>query len=445
MSRGRVRIVATAVLLVSSACASSRASTPEAVHFDRVAPTTAAAPTTRPATTVMTTTTTTEAPTTDQALTARGAVARPSFDAVIVHFLRARGALGASVAISRGGRLVYARAYGSRDLVTGGPVDVSSRFDLASISKVFAAAAVMRLVDAGRLHLDDKLLAVVGDSLVLPAGHDARLANTTIGQLLGHTSGVRSHPDMGPVDSRSCADAIVAALSRSFSVTPGSFLYSNVNYCLLGAVLEAVLKVPWETAVHQLVLDPAGAGAVQLAHTGVVGPNDVDARSGLGPTGDNPTYLEALGPAAQWAGTAADVVRVLDALGPDAAGDAGLLSHGALAAMTARPSASMPSLAIDADPSAETAPTLATTTTLATAGRWYGLGLMTWDGGASWGHSGSLPMARNLAVHQADGTTWCILVYGSFADHANALLHVMQSAMGTVTDWPTADLGSHVP
>jgi D-alanyl-D-alanine carboxypeptidase len=251
---------------------------------------------------------------------------------------------------------------------------------------------------------------------------------------------------MGPVGSGSCIDTIEHALGRPFSVSPGTFLYSNVNYCLLGVVLEAVLHVPWDTAVHQLVLDPAGAPAIQLAHTDVVGPNDVDHRSGLGPTGDNPTYLEALGPAAQWAGTAADVVRVLDALDPDTAGGAGLLSRGALAAMTARPAAAMPSLDIESTGSGDDpSPTTGTSATTAPAGRWYGLGLMTWDGGASWGHSGSLPMARNLAMHQADGTTWCILVYGSFDDHASVLLRTMQSAMAAVTDWPTADLGPEIP
>ncbi|MDQ1425054.1 MAG: D-alanyl-D-alanine carboxypeptidase [Acidimicrobiaceae bacterium] len=452
MSPRRVNLVATAALVVSSACTSTRASTSEIVHFDTVPPTTAPAPTTRATSTPVATTSTTEVGVTDPTLAARGPVALPAFDAVVESFLRAKGALGASVAIAKGGRLMYVRAYGARSRITDDPVTVSSRFDLASVSKVFAAAAVMRLVDAGRLHLDDKLLAVVGDRLTLPAGYDPRLADTTIGQLLGHTSGVRENPPMGPVGSASCIDTITHALSRPFSVSPGTFLYSNVNYCLLGVVLEAVLHVPWETAVHQLVLDPAGAPAIQLAHTGMVGPNDVDHRSGLGPTGDNPTYLEALGPGAQWAGTAADVVRVLDALDPNRAGGADLLSPGALAAMTARPSAAMPSLdidsgAIDGAPAAGEGPPASadTPTTAVPAGRWYGLGLMTWDGGASWGHSGSLPMARNLAIHEADGTTWCILVYGSFDDHADALLRTMHSAMATVIDWPGGDLGPAVP
>jgi D-alanyl-D-alanine carboxypeptidase len=435
----RISIVATAALVITGACASTRASTSEAVHFDTV-----------PATTAPPATTTTHASSTIAASTttlgAQGPVVLPAFDAVVEQFVRAKGALGASVAIAKGGRLIYARGYGVRSRLTDDPVGVGSRFDLASISKVFAAAAVMRLVDAGRLHLDDRLLAVVGGRLTLPDGHDPRLADTTIGQLLGHTSGVRASPSMGPVGAGSCRDTIAHALSRPFSVLPGTFLYSNVNYCLLGVVLEAVLNIPWETAVHQLILDPAGAAATQLAHTGVVGARDVDHQSGLGPTGDNPTYLEALGPAAQWSGTAADVVRVLDAMDSGAAGGAGLLSRGALAAMTAQPSAATPSIDVESvDTSSTDAAPAAAPTTAVPAGRWYGLGLMTWDGGASWGHSGSLPMARNLAIHQPDGTTWCILVYGSFDDHADVLLRTMHAAMGAVTAWPTGDIGPDVP
>ena len=107
----------------------------------------------------------------------------------------------------------------------------------------------------------------------------------------------------------------------------------------------------------------------------------------------------------------------------------------------------MPSLDIESTESGgdDPSPTADTSTTMPPAGQWYGLGLMTWDGGASWGHSGSLPMARNLAIHQADGTTWCILVYGSFDDHADVLMRTMHSAMAAVTDWPTADLGPQIP
>jgi hypothetical protein len=111
------------------------------------------------------------------------------------------------------------------------------------------------------------------------------------------------------------------------------------------------------------------------------------------------------------------------------------------------PSLDIDSGAIDGAPAAGEGPPASadTPTTAVPAGRWYGLGLMTWDGGASWGHSGSLPMARNLAIHEADGTTWCILVYGSFDDHADALLRTMHSAMATVIDWPGGDLGPAVP
>lgn len=445
MSRGQSTI-AVAVALLTTACTASNATTTETVPFVTVVPTVPTTETPAPTRTLPVSSATTTQPAAPVAsLSARGPVELAAFDAVLEETLQRKGAIGASVAVARGGKLVYARAYGSRDRTTGAPVELGSRFDLASLSKVFVAAAVMRLVDEGRLHLDDKLLDVVGDRLVLPPSHDPRLADTTIRQLLGHTSGIREHPDMGPVGATSCDDTIDHALQRGMSVAPGTFLYSNVNYCLLGRVVEAVLDEPWETAVHELVLDPAGAAHVQLAHTGYVSPGDVDHVAGLGPTGDNPTYLEALGPAAQWAGSAADVVRVLDALDPEQNDGARLISAAALATMTARPATATATDVVDDGTAGSIDPTVTTSTAMSIAERWYGLGLMAWDGGASWGHSGSLPMARNLAMHQADGTTWCILVYGSFDDHTDVLLRAMRTALSTVTEWPTADLGPAVP
>src|SRR3954466_6057656 len=102
MSNRRVCIVATAAVVIASACASTRASTSEAVHFDTV-----------PATTVAPATTTTHASSTTVASTttlgAQGPVVLPPFDAVVEQFLRSKGALGASVAIAKGGRLIHAR------------------------------------------------------------------------------------------------------------------------------------------------------------------------------------------------------------------------------------------------------------------------------------------------------------------------------------------------
>jgi hypothetical protein len=57
---------------------------------------------------------------------------------------------------------------------------------------------------------------------------------------------------------------------------------------------------------------------------------------------------------------------------------------------------------------------------------WYGLGVMVWDGGASWGHSGTIEGGRAIVEHDADGTTWAITVSGTkprLGEDLRALVH----------------------
>jgi hypothetical protein len=79
--------------------------------------------------------------------------------------------------------------------------------------------------------------------------------------------------------------------------------------------------------------------------------------------------------------------------------------------------------------------------------RAYGLGLWLEDGGTAWGHTGSLQQARAMVLHEADGTTWAILVNGKLDDHAAKLMDVMRRAIATVptASWPAGDLSPDLP
>ena len=106
-------------------------------------------------------------------------------------------------------------------------------FGIGSVSKAFTAAAVLDLVDAGTIALDDR----AGD---LVPGLDGPVAGVTVEQLLLHTSGlIGSHGlDSEPLEH----DAAVAAISRlTLAFEPGTdFLYSNTGYTLLALIVEAV-------------------------------------------------------------------------------------------------------------------------------------------------------------------------------------------------------------
>ncbi len=87
------------------------------------------------------------------------------------------------------GQIVYAKSCGYADTATGMPIRPELRFDLASISKQFLAAAVLMLVDQGRLGLDDRIATWLGSDG--PPGWN----DITIRQALSHTAGLPGLPD----------------------------------------------------------------------------------------------------------------------------------------------------------------------------------------------------------------------------------------------------------
>ena len=196
-----------------------------------------------------------------------GTPARPDFDAAVNGFLSSRGLRGASVAVAKEGRIVYARSYGAMD-DAGTPVRVDTRFRFASISKVITAAAVLQLVQAGALSLDDSVFALLADRLPLVENPDPRLGRITVKDLLNHTSGFTKSTDpffteqprvrqvFGPSGPKSCLDAAAWFVTLPLANNPGStFNYVNMNYCLLSLLVEKYTGEDYDKVVQSLVLE----------------------------------------------------------------------------------------------------------------------------------------------------------------------------------------------
>src|SRR5205814_145249 len=110
---------------------------------------------------------------------------------LLTQFLKDNELPGAAVAVTRGGRLVYARGFGYRDVENKKPIEPAALFRIASVSKPFTAVAVMQLVDAGKVNLDDPVLKYVKLEPFMPEGGkpDERWAKVTVRQCLRHTGG----------------------------------------------------------------------------------------------------------------------------------------------------------------------------------------------------------------------------------------------------------------
>lgn len=175
---------------------------------------------------------------------ARAATIEPeqlkTLDAVVEEAIAARSLPGAALAITVDGKLVASRTFGLSDVDTNSPVTRATLFRLGSISKFVTAAAVMRLVQSGKLRLTDKVSVLLKDR----PDFSRQLGEVTVQQLLNHTSGLPdlASRELGELISRNAPIAdehVVAALQRPSLSAPGiTWSYNNVGYRLLSWVLE---------------------------------------------------------------------------------------------------------------------------------------------------------------------------------------------------------------
>jgi CubicO group peptidase (beta-lactamase class C family) len=174
---------------------------------------------------------------------------------------------GLAVAVVRDGRVAFEWTRG---------VDAETPFLLGSVSKPFTALAVLRLVEAGRVDLD----APVGGYLpwLRFAGSPAPVA-VTVRQLLTHTSGLPSVAERGLTDRFDNAPGGLARSVRDLAaVRPvgppgGAHRYSDANYMVLGALVEAVSGESFGAHLRRHVLDPLGMSraAATAAEAAAVG------------------------------------------------------------------------------------------------------------------------------------------------------------------------------
>jgi CubicO group peptidase (beta-lactamase class C family) len=228
---------------------------------------------------------------------------------------------GLSMAIAESGRIVLERAYGLADIATGEALTPAHRFRVASHSKTFTAAAVMKLREAGRLRLDDTAGAYV-------SGLHRSVARATIAQLLSHTAGIiRDGTDAGQwVDRRPFLNEkeLRAALAEA-PILPANtrMKYSNHGFGLAGLVIEAVTGESYGAWVAREIVAACG-----LAHTipdARVAARVPFARGHAPPLllgercvipADNPT--NALAAATGFVSTAGDLARFFGQLSPEA-------------------------------------------------------------------------------------------------------------------------------
>ena len=225
--------------------------------------------------------------------------------------MRVSDLLGSVLAVAHRSKVTFERAYGVADVETGEPLTPRHRFRVASHSKTFTSAGIMKLRDQRRLRLDDPV------GLYVP-GLREDVAGVTVGQLLAHSGGlIRDGVDAGHwLERRPFFDA--AGLDAELAGPPvfppnERFKYSNIGFGLLGRIIGRIVGEPYDSWIAREIVAAAGLdeAAPDMTSEGASLSRGHGLKMPLGrrPVFDGEAPTHALAPAIGFVSTAADLAR----------------------------------------------------------------------------------------------------------------------------------------
>ena len=203
-----------------------------------------------------------------------------AMDKKVNAYLRKWHMKGASLAITRGDSLVYAKGYGWADEENGLEMSPRHILRMASVSKLITAAGIMVLHDRGDLNIKDTVFGpsgILNDSTITALIKDKNYYKITVEHLMRHQGGFRRDPLFSSRDvmnqlqldhAPEAEDFYRVVLNRRLKFAPGSWQsYSNFGYLLLSKVIEKVSGMPYEEFIRTEVLAPAGCYDMHIAGT----------------------------------------------------------------------------------------------------------------------------------------------------------------------------------
>jgi CubicO group peptidase (beta-lactamase class C family) len=361
-------------------------------------------------------------------------------------FLRKWSIAGASIAIAKDGKLIYARGFGYADTASKTETQPYSQFRIASISKLVTAVGIMKLQEEGKLALTDSIFGSRGilNDTFYGEPKDKRVYKINVAELLSHEAGwTQRYGDqmfmplvvaekMGvkpPVDTKTIVKFV---LEKRLQYTPGSGkAYSNLGYSILGLVIEKVSGMSYEDFCRKTIMEPLGIYDMKIAgnlpsekapfEVTYYEPADVVLKPSIYGTGEmvTPSYggndINALGAAGAWVATAPDLMRLLLAVDgfktrPD------ILTDQSIRFMTDNDNGFAPV-------------------------GWKGTVM---DG--TWWRTGSFPGSAGMMKRQSDGISWVVLFNSSAwngPEIYSYISNMMNHAISKINFWPDYDLFSY--
>jgi N-acyl-D-amino-acid deacylase len=381
-----------------------------------------------------------------------------AIDELVSSFIRHNKVPGAAVAITRGGRLVYAKGFGWADVDGQQPMQPNSLFRIASISKSFTAAAILKLSETHAINVSDHAFPFLGIKPILPPGKpvDPRLDQITIWQLLHHSGGFDREQTFDPAlhtldiahslntpPPVNPTQIIQYMMGQPLGFDPGTQVsYSNLGYSVLGRDIEKASGKSYEDYVKTEILKPLGISDMRLGHTFAEGraagevtyysarhpkPGPSAFGEGLKPYPYGVWCLESMDAFAGWIATPIDLVKFANAL--DRTEASPILSKKSIEQIFARPETT----GYYSD---------GTQKEIYMGCGWYARVMP--EGRTITYHRGLLDGTSTLLVRGGNGTDWAVFFNSDTSLESQELAVVIdpmiRSAIDSIQEWPTYDL-----
>jgi CubicO group peptidase (beta-lactamase class C family) len=187
--------------------------------------------------------------------------------------MRERHVPGAAIAVIKDGKIVKAEGYGLANVELNVPATKETVFEIGSVSKQITAAAIMLLVEEGKVNLDEKI------SKYLSAAPET-WKNVTVRNLLTHTSGIKSYTGLSGFEltKRLKRDEFVRSIgTHPLEFEPGErYIYSNSGYNLLGFIIESVSGESYWEFLQKRIFKPLGMNKTANRDPQFIVPNRAD-------------------------------------------------------------------------------------------------------------------------------------------------------------------------
>lgn len=193
-------------------------------------------------------------------------------DAIMNAPITAGRVVGASIAVVRGSDTIAVKGYGKANIELGVPTPPAAIYEIGSVTKQFTGAAVMQLVEQGKLSLDDDISKHVPQ-------FNTNGRRITIRRLLDHTSGIRGYTEIPEARNffplALSRDTLLRTIERwPYDFEPGEEqTYNNSAFFLAGLVIEKVSGVSYADYVEQRLMKPAGMTVSHYCSDVAITPN----------------------------------------------------------------------------------------------------------------------------------------------------------------------------